>query len=105
MSRSALTSIATAVRLAAASGVTAAQLAAATGLSHAQAGKILRGLEREGVLSGDSPTRSGAPRGSWGRTWKLELAREAYRQGTRPVSGPVLQLLGLLRVVDRKVTR
>ena len=73
MSRSALTSIATAVRLAAASGVTAAQLAAATGLSHAQAGKILRGLEREGVLSGDSPTRSGAPRGSWGRTWKLEL--------------------------------
>lgn len=75
MPRSALTSIAAAIRLAARpGGVTVRDLESATGLTRSQANKILLGLERELILAGDSPARAGASRGAWARTWRLEIA-------------------------------
>jgi len=71
MSRSALKSIATAIRLAPRpEGVTTEDVSSETGLSRSAARKILAGLESEGLLVSEEPQRKGMPRGEYKKVWK-----------------------------------
>ena len=71
MSRSALKSIALALRLAARpEGVTTEGVAIETGLSRSAARKILAGLETEGLLVSEEPARRGTARGEYKKVWK-----------------------------------